>query len=173
MARSGKLNDTQVREILERLNNGEEAEFIAVRYGVTHGLVSGIKYNRYHKHISRLDYPNASKKKAFRSPRAKLKDYQVREILELLCEKKKNRMEIADMYGVNAEIVNNIKTGKTYKHIDREDYPGLPRFREHPQYEEADLVGGKPEALLEKLRQHREKIPRRLIQRRQRLCLIN
>tara|TARA_R110002012_G_scaffold33595_3_gene98194 strand:+ start:1140 stop:1346 length:207 start_codon:yes stop_codon:yes gene_type:complete len=48
--------------------------------------------------------------------RAKLVEWQIKEIKNLL-NTGENQYKIAEMYGVSQTSINNIKTGKRWKHV--------------------------------------------------------
>lgn len=50
-------------------------------------------------------------------PRAKLNEYDVKQIKQMLSMKKHTQTEIAKMYEVDVSIINKIKKGKLWKHV--------------------------------------------------------
>lgn len=55
------------------------------------------------------------------NPRARLDDNQVIEILNLL-QKKKTATEISKMFNITRTAISDIKTGRTWAHINRDEY---------------------------------------------------
>lgn len=105
-----KLNETQVEQILRRLDNGEKAHLIAPDYGVHVATIQRIRQGKIWSHC---------KGKRKRSHGLTMfEDYQIVEILKHRANGITAK-QVAKEYGCSSTTIQDIYSGKTYKHIIR------------------------------------------------------
>ena len=122
-----KLTDNDVIEIKKMLSQGVKQKDIAKKFNVNKTTICDIKNNRTHFNIKIEEITNDELKLVKynvgeNNGSTKLTKKQVVEIKKLLFDKKISQKEIAKAYNIGDPAISAIKSGKTWKHINLEDY---------------------------------------------------
>lgn len=113
-----KLSDDQVREIHRRLAAGDFVWVIAKEMGLSPSYLSMVKHGHVRKKFSPL-VPHPPQRKGERSSRAILKDADIPVIRRRLRDGEKPAA-IAHDYGVIAQVIYEIRSGRNWSHIPTE-----------------------------------------------------
>lgn len=108
------LSKDQVREILAELERGVKGIDLAKKYGVSSAAITRIKNGELHTDIPRNTQ--------FEQEKNKLTEDDVWVIkFRIKCEE--SDKQIAEFYNVNTQVISNIRTGRTWKHVHQEYSP--------------------------------------------------
>lgn len=111
-----KINESQAKEIKERIMSGEKFTKIAESMSIGSSIISSIAGERAWSHIYVDGWDMFSKEYRNKLKNKILSEQQVKEIRELISQNLKVS-EIAKIFNIKENVVRGIKNNKTYKNI--------------------------------------------------------
>lgn len=112
--KSGKSKLTE-KQVLEIIKDGRSNRVLGKIYGVNSSVINSIKNRKYWTHITngKEIVKNNNHNRGTKCWKSKLNEEQVLDILS----DERGVMDIAKDYNVSHSIISNIKSGKSWKHL--------------------------------------------------------
>lgn len=112
------LTKEQAADAMEALSEGERGVDVALRFGVTPQYVSDLRHGRVWKHLGIAPASAPCHARGPRVAKAKLTEAQAQEAVDRLAAGD-TRRTIAEALGVSWYAINDIRRGRTWKHLGR------------------------------------------------------
>lgn len=110
-----KINKRDLPKLREDIKNGMSYEDISEKYQISTTLISMIKNGK--RYGETIDVVEDKSRKGSANAQSKLVDDDVKEIFELL-KQKKPQTQIAKLYGVDKSLISSIARRKSWTHIE-------------------------------------------------------